>query len=309
MDARQPFQLSLKRWWRATRRIARSVASDNLSLTAAGVAFYALLAAFPAAAVAMALFGLVADESVALDAMRQLDDLLPEAATSIVTNQLVRIADGDNGLLSTGAITGLAFALWSANRGTKSLITGLNVAYAETESRNLLALNGLATALTGGLLTMAMAMALFASWSVGLTDRSGLSPAIVGALRWGVALVALHTALATLYRFGPNRRQPRWPWVGVGTVLASLGCLVTSAGFSLYVDRFASYNETFGALAGVAITMTWLWANAFVVLAGAEINAELEHETLADSTVGPDKPRGERGAWVADHIPDELANP
>ncbi len=302
MNARQPFELGWQGWWHATRRVVRSVASDNLSLVAAGVAFYTLLALFPAAVVVVAVFGLVADSSTAIAAVYEFDQLLPTAATELATEQLVRIADSNDSWLSTGALTGLAVAFWSANRGTKSLITGLNVSYDEQEERSLIHLNLLAFAMTIGLLLLFAALATFATTTASWSDPTGL----LTAARWGVALVALHASLATLYRFGPDRRQPRWPWIGIGTVLASLGCVLTSFGFSIYVDYFDAYNETFGTLAGVAITLTWLWANAFVVLCGAEINAELEHETLSDSTVGPDRPRGERGAYVADHVPSEV---
>jgi membrane protein len=128
---------------------------------------------------------------------------------------------------------------------------------------------------------------------------------LLNVARWLGVVVAVSVALAVVYRFAPDRDSPRFSWVSVGAVVATVIWVIASVGFSLYVDNFGSYGKTYGALAGVAILMLWLWITAFIVLLGAEINAEAEQQTARDTTVGESEPIGRRGAVKADSLPDD----
>ena len=305
--AHSPFRLTLRGWWRTTKRIVVALGRDNLALVAAGIAFYGLLSIFPALAGLVSLYGLIASPQNVFDLIQAARGVLPADFASLLVEQLRALTESDQSALSVGAIVGLALSVWSANRATKALFSGLNIAYEQPEGRNLIQLNLASLGITLLALVLA-AVAVPVVAVVPVTHLSDRWPVVVDVLRFaGLAIVFL-MSLAVLYRVGPNRRSPRWQWVSVGSVLATVLWVLGCAGFSLYVETFGSFNETFGAIAGVAISMTWLWMTAFLVLFGAEVNAELEHETLADSTVGPKKPIGERGAFVADDVPEGVRN-
>ncbi|MEZ4321646.1 MAG: YihY/virulence factor BrkB family protein [Myxococcota bacterium] len=261
---------------RAAQRVWRSASSDHLSLVAAGVAFYALLSLFPALGFGVALYGLVADSNDVLRALEVVRGVVPGDAYALLTDQLIRISEGPDTALSVGAVVGLALALWSANRGTKALLSGMNIAYDEAERRGFVELNLVSLALTA-LIAVSGCLAiggftLVHTWVPDTLTKTPVWRSGQGLVLWVVA----QGLLGILYRFGPNRRRPAWRWVSVGAVLASVAGVAASLVFSAYVEHFANYNQTFGALGGVAITMTWFWLAAFVVLLGAEIDAEID---------------------------------
>ena len=128
-----------------------------------------------------------------------------------------------------------------------------------------------------------------------------LSLAIV-VLRWPLLLVFATVALATIYRYGPSRREARWQWLSIGSAAAALGWLMSSVLFSWYIANFGAYNATYGSLGAAVGMMMWMWISAIVILLGGELNAEIEHQTAKDSTVGGEKPLGRRGAVMADTI-------
>jgi membrane protein len=136
-----------------------------------------------------------------------------------------------------------------------------------------------------------------------LLGSLGFSEGVSAAVSWGrwplLALFAIF-GLAVVYRYGPSRATPRWQWVSAGAVFATILWIAASIAFSIYVRNFGSYNETYGALGGVIILLTWLWVSAFVVLLGAEVNSEAEYQTKRDSTTGAPRPQGKRGAVKAD---------
>ena len=199
----------------------------------------------------------------------------------------------------------LALALWSANAGMKAVIDALNVAYGERERRGFIKLTLISFALTLGVILAGLcAIAAIVVFPVATSflGVETLAAVLVQWLRWPLLLLALLLGLAVLYRFGPNRTKPRWQWVSVGSVVAAVLWLAGSAALSLYLSRFADYGATYGSLAAGIGLMMWLWLSAIVVLLGAELNAEIEHQTARDSTVGPDKPLGARGATMADTV-------
>lgn len=282
--------------------------SDQLPLLAAGVAFYSFLAVFPAMIAAVMLYGLVRDPG---DVQREVDDLsqtLPSDAASVLTTQLEAITSTSSGSLGLGLLVSLILALWSASGGVGSIMSAVNVAYDEEETRGFVKRKLLSLGLTvAAIVFVIVTISLVAVAPALLDNLVDAGPVRWGleAARWVGLVVAMSIALAVLYKVAPDRDDAELRWVSVGAVVATVLWLVASVGFSLYVDNFGSYNKTYGALAGVVVLLLWLWLTMYVVLLGAEINAEAEQQTVADTTVGPDEPLGERGAVKADSVPDD----
>jgi membrane protein len=211
----------------------------------------------------------------------------------------------DVGGLSIGAAGGILLALYGASKGMKALMEGLNIIYDEQEERGFIKLNLIALGLTL-VVIVAMIVAIGAIIIVPLLlNFVGLGPVaetLIGLLRWPILFVVALVVLAIIYRYGPSRAQPRWRWVSWGAAVATFIWLLGSIAFSIYVQNFGSYNETYGSIGAVVILLMWFWLSAFSVLLGAELNAEMEHQTERDSTTGPPQPRGRRGAYVADQV-------
>lgn len=261
------------------RKLKADLKQDDVSLLAAGVAFYALLALVPALVALVSLYGLVADPA---DIERNVDDALAAAPTEVgdlVKSQLASIVDSSASGLRVGALAGLAVALWSASSGMKNLMAAVNRAYHEDETRGFLKLRATSVALTVGFMVLGGA-ALFGLIVAPKTlDRDGAAGAartVIEIVRWPLLALVVIVGLAVLYRFAPDRDGARWRWISPGAVLAAVVWLAASVGFSIYTTNFGKYNETYGALGAVVIVMLWLWLGAYAVIAGAELNGELE---------------------------------
>ena len=223
----------------------------------------------------------------------------------IISDQVHRIASKGRSTLGFGLVIGLVTSLWSANQAIKALFDALNVVFHEKEKRGFFARTALSLAFTGGtivfvVVAMAAVVALPLVLSfIGLSDVANL---LLRLARWPVLLLVMTFFLACVYRFGPSREHARWQWVSWGSAFAAIVWVVVSAGFSYYVANFGSYNQTYGSLGAAIGFMTWIWISAIVVLVGAELNAEMEHQTARDTTASPSKPLGQRGATMADTV-------
>jgi membrane protein len=303
-QAERPSQIPKAGWRDILLRTKREISDDHVSLIAAAVAFYGLLALFPAIAALISLWGLLFDPQQIEQQIEALSTFLPPEAAAIVQAQARQVAV-DAGGLSLGAAGGILLTLYGASKGMKALMEGLNVIYDEQEERGFIKLNLIALGLTL-LVIVAMIVALGAILIVPLLlDFVGLGPVaetLVGLLRWPLLFVVALLVLAVVYRYGPSRAEARWRWVSWGAALATIIWMLGSIAFSLYVQNFGSYNETYGSIGAVVILLMWFWLSAFIVLLGAELNSEMEHQTERDSTTGPPQPRGRRGAYVADHV-------
>jgi membrane protein len=307
-QASSPAAMPGRGWWQIVKRVARRFGEDNLSLVSAGVAFYALLGLFPALAALISVFGLVADPHQVQAQFANLKGILPNDAYSLMSQQLTGLAGGSGGQLGIGLVVAILLSVWGATRGTRSLIVALNIAYGEEDTRGLIQQNLMAFGMTLFLILVvvtAIIAVVGAPIVLGFFGPDRLVPVLIHWLRWPLLAFVAMLALAVLYRYGPARRKAQWRWLPVGSVLALGLWLVASSLFSLYVSRFADYNATYGAVGGVIILLMWLYLSALAILLGAELNAELEHQTGVDTTIGPDRPRGQRGAFVADHLPGE----
>jgi membrane protein len=274
---------------------------------AAGVAFYGFLALFPAMIAAITAWSLFADPKTIQDQTQSLTEGLPRSAANLLEKQIDNLTtDSSSGALSFSLVITLALALWSASGGMGNLLTAINITYDEEDNRNFFKRKALALGLTlAAIVFFLLAIGLVAVAPV-VFDAIGLPTAFRVLLeigRWLLIIVLFSAALAVLYRVAPDREAPQFKWVSVGAVVATLLWVIVSLGFSLYVDNFANYNKTYGALAGVAVLMLWLWLTAFAVLLGGEINAESEEQTARDTTTGREKPIGDRGAVKADSLP------
>lgn len=307
--ADEPRQIPAKGWFQVTKRAWAESKVDQVPLLAAGVAFYSFLSLFPAMIAAVTIYGLVADPATVARQTQAISDALPADAASIITKQMEAIASQPQQSLGLGLVIALALALWSASGGVGNIVSAVNVAYDEEETRGFVKRKLLSLGFTlGAIVFVVLAVTLIAVTPV-LLDSVFPSGAIHWLLqigRWVGVVLAVMVALAVLYRYAPDRDSPRFSWVSVGAAVATVIWVVASVGFSLYVDNFGSYSQTYGALAGVAVLMLWLWLTAFIVLLGAEINAEAEQQTVKDTTVGPPQPLGERNAVKADNLPNEV---
>jgi membrane protein len=304
-EAERPRDIPARGWRDVLVRVTKETSTDNVSLIAAGLALYALLAVFPALAAAVSLYGLVSSPDQIASQIQNLAGVLPRQAADILRNALQNLASQQGQALGVGAILGILVALWSARKGMVALMTATNIAYDEDEERGffrklLVSLAFTIAAVVGFVLVVLLAVAVpLALQALGLPD---IVQAALSVLRWVVLWFLVVFALAVVYRFAPDRDEPKWRWVTWGSGIAATLWLVGSLLFSLYVQNFGSYGETYGALGGVVVLLLWFYLSAFIVILGAEINAELEHQTRRDSTKGPPKQAGERGAHVADTV-------
>jgi len=303
--AHNPLQIPPLGWMDILRRTFQQINEDRLLATAAGVVFYGLLATFPAITALVSSYGLFADPSTIAGNLQSLSLLLPEGSFAIVRDQIGLVLAKQSSSLSMTFVVGLLIAIWSANAGVKAVIDALNVVYEEKEKRGFIKLNlvslsftivGLASTLVAVGAVVAVPLLLE---QIGIGQRAGM---ILRIVRWPALEALLLLALAILYRYGPSRARPRWQWLSVGAVAASLLWLVGSALLSLYLSNVANYNATYGSLGAVIALMMWMWMSAIIVLCGAELNSEIEHQTSIDSTVGTQKPLGARGARMADTV-------
>jgi membrane protein len=303
--SRNPFEIPWAGWkdilWRTYQRIN----DDRLLATAAGVVFFGLLAVFPAITALVSSYGLFADPSTIGANLQTLASMLPEGSFQIVQDQISRVLAKGSTALGATFLFGLALAIWSANAGVKAVIDALNVVYEEREKRSLVKLNLLSLGFTiSGIAALLLMVSAVVAFPLAV-DHLGLKPQsqfIIGLARWPLMFLILMTALAVLYRFGPSRRGARWQWLSIGALLASVLWLAGSAALSWYLANFGNYSATYGSLGAAIGLMMWMWMSATIVLFGAELNSEIEHQTAVDSTVGRPKPMGARGAVMADTL-------
>ncbi|MGE5476062.1 MAG: YihY/virulence factor BrkB family protein [Bacteroidales bacterium] len=303
--ADRPQEIPKAGWFDIVRRIWDNLTRYEVSVISAGIAFNEFFALFPALAAGISLYGLIADPGQVEKQVAVLSGFLPGDVAKLVSEQLHGLTSASGGTLGLSLLVSLAVALWGATRGVKGLISGLNIVYGETEKRGFVVYNLTALGLTFGaivfgllaLTMVALVPPLLQLLPVGEGLRSLLS-----ALRWPLLAVFVLVGLAVIYRMAPSRDRPRWRWVTWGAVVATLLWLAGSGLFSLYAARFGDFNKTYGSMAAVAVTLLWFQLTAFVVLLGALLDAEMEHQTARDTTEGPERPMGERGARVADTL-------
>ncbi|MGX1305348.1 membrane protein [Amorphus suaedae] len=303
--ADNPTEIPWRGWRDILVRVYHRIIQDRIGLIAAGVTFYAMMGLFPAIVALVSIYGLVTDASSLQDQIQFLSGYLPRDALSLLSTELHRITQVRGGSLGIAAIASIAVALWSVNSAVLALFQSLNVAYGEAEKRSIFKLYSTGFLVTIGIIIVTVlvvniiiVLPLLLS-ALGFSEETEFIMRLISAPLFFVLMV---TAASILYRVGPSRRDAKWNWISLGSVLFSSLWIAVALGLSFYLSRFADYTATYGSLGAAIGLMLWIYAAVYIFLAGAEINAEIEHQTARDTTVGPDRPMGQRGAHVADTV-------
>ena len=304
-QASSPSEISARGWKDILLRVYANIGAHRILALAAGMTYYSILAIFPALAALVAIYGIFTDPGTIAKHLDDISGFVPGGAIDVAREQLTRVASKGNQTLGLTFAVGLAISLWSANAAMKALFDTLNIVYGETEKRGFVKLNALSLAFTvAGIAFVISALAAVVALPVVLDYMylSAFSDLLLRIIRWPAMFLALAFAIACIYRFGPSREAPRWRWITWGSCAATLLWLAASGLFSFYASHFGTFNATYGSLGAVIGFMTWLWLSAIVILLGAEFNAEMEHQTVRDTTAGAPKPLGARGARMADTV-------
>jgi len=304
-SAEGPSEIPALGWKDILLRVYNGISDDRILANAAGVTYYALLALFPGIAALVSIYGLFADPNTIVSHVDTVAGFAPGGAIDVVRDQLTRVSGQGSTTLGVSFLIGLAISLWSANSGIKALFDSLNVVYEENEERGFIRLNLVTLSFTiAAIAFLLIALACIVALPVALNylPPSGVTGVILEFARWPILLVLVAFGLTVIYRYGPSRAEPRWQWITWGSVFAAIVWLAASALFSWYSANFGSFNKTYGSLGAVIGFMTWMWLSIIVVLIGAKLNAEIEHQTARDSTSGRPKPLGVRAAKMADTI-------
>ncbi|MGY1855930.1 YihY/virulence factor BrkB family protein [Modestobacter sp. SYSU DS0290] len=307
VHAETPLQIPPRGWLQVVKRAWAENNADNMPIIAGGVAFFGFLAIFPTLIATVSIYGLVADADTVERQIASLSEQLPDEAAELIGDQLRNIVENSGGALTVSLILSILGALWSSSGGTNNLVKAVNIAYDEVETRSFVKLRALALLLTlGAIVFVLITFSLVAVLPIVLDalPLGGFGSVLAQVARWVLILGVMVGSLAVLYRVAPDRDAPRFAWVSLGSLLVTLVWALVSLGFSFYVNNFGSYDKTYGAIAGVIVLMLWLYLTCYLVLLGAEINAETEHQTTVDTTEGDPQPMGQRDAVVADEVPD-----
>ncbi len=302
-DAQWPHQIPFTGWIDIGKRSFHEMKSDNVQIVAAGVAFYFFLAVFPTIIATISVYSLVLEPDQIREQISKLSLILPEQAFGMIKEFLEPVIDKSKKEIGWGLAISVLISIWSANKGTSALFEGVNIAYDENDSRGIIKKNVLTLLFTLGGVVVGLISLLIVIFFPLLIKNIGLNPQIEHVItwfRWVLLGIIIVLSLSIVYKFAPNRRSPKLRWVSWGALLGSILWLAGSMLFSWYVSNFGSYDDLYGSFAAVAILMLWLFLTAFIILMGAEINSEMEHQTRYDTTIGMDKPMGERNAHHAD---------
>ncbi len=286
-------------------RVLRGITRDRVSANAAGAAFFLILAIVPALAALVSLYGLAGDPAQLREQLEDLDGFLPPALLELVDIELQRLISQRTDTLSLTFATTFAIAIYIVNSAVQGLFDALNVIYGEREKRGWIRLYATSLFFTFGALVFVI---LLLNVVIGVPIILNLLP--LGPIAGWIVLLLPSAALffvakigiATLFRYGPSRVPAKWRWISPGSFAAATVWIAVSAGFSYYLSNFANYTATYGSLGAIAAAMMWAYISTFILLVGAEIDAELEHQTAKDTTIDPRKPLGSRGAVVADSV-------
>ncbi|MCW1991897.1 UNVERIFIED_ORG: membrane protein [Bradyrhizobium japonicum] len=303
--AKSSAEIPVQGWKDILLRVYGNVGDHRILALAAGMTYYSILAIFPALAALVAIYGFFSDPGSISKHLDVISGFVPGGAIEIAREQLTRVATKGDRTLGLTFMIGLFISLWSANAAMKSLFDTLNIVYGQQEERSFVKLNAISLSFTvAGIAFVLIALATVVVVPVILDYvwLSNIAELVIRWARWPVLFVAVALALACVYRFGPSREASRWRWLTWGSIAATMMWLVASALFSFYAANFGTFNATYGSLGAAIGFMTWLWISAIVILLGAELNAEMEHQTARDTTTGAPQPMGARGAKMADTV-------
>lgn len=306
-SADKPSQIPVTGWVEIVKRTWAEVKNDNVGIVAAGVAFYFFLALVPLLGATVLTYGLFASPDMVARQAQSLTSFLPGEAAKLIGEQLMNVVQTSGGKKGFGLIAAIAVAFWGARNAAGAIVTALNIAYEEEEKRGFVRTTLLALAMTIGAVLMAgivgAAVGILSAVEKLLPGAGPVGHFLIGALTYAFLGAVAAGAAATLYRYGPSREKARWTWLTPGSIFFAAVWLLLTLGFGFYVRNFGNYGATYGSLSAVVVLLTWLYLSCYVLLFGAELNSEVEHQTARDTTAKPgEKPLGARGAWSADHV-------
>jgi membrane protein len=276
---KSPKKIKSSGWKQILMRVKDRMEEDNLTIVAAGVAFYAFLAIFPALMALLSIYGLAVDPQQAERQISQLSGMMPEQAFSVIKERVENLISTSGSTLGWGMALGILISLWSANAGTKSLFKGMDIAYETKNNRGFIKQNALTLVFTfGAIITLLLSMALIVIFPaiVNTFGLPGNIESLISWLRWPLLAAIVILVISLIYKYAPDRRTPNFKWVLVGASLATILWLIASLGFSFYVSNFGNYGEMYGSISAVVILLLWLFLTSFIILLGAEVNSATE---------------------------------
>ena len=275
----KPWKIPSSGWKKILFNVKDRIGENNVSIVSAGVAFYAFLAVFPAIAALVSIYGLAMDPQSIQNQLSQISGMMPDQAYEILKNQLQSLAKTSGTALGWSMAISILFSVWSANKGTKSLFTGVDIAYGTESDRGFFKQNGLTLLFTSGaILLVIVSMALIVGFPA-LVHTLKLPSTVDSLISWGrwlLLAVLLIWFLGMIYKYAPDKPAPDFKWVLPGALTATILWLIASWGFSYYVSNFGSYGEVYGSISAVVVMLLWLFITSFIILLGAELNSEIE---------------------------------
>ncbi len=283
-STRSRSMLPPKSWWSIMKRVYRMMGYHNLSLLAAGVAFYGFLAFVPLIASTVLIYGLVGDPQTVAGSINLLRGIAPPEVLTILQDQLLTIVTGSKAATGIGLILAFLVSIYGAMRAATAMMAALNIIYEEHETRTIFRSTAVAASITVGMVVVALvgtsAISLFAYVRIFLAPLLGPVTAIfIQIATWLLAGLLISGTFAVFFRFAPDHTTAKWRWLSVGSVLSTLLWLAITLGFGFYVANISDYNATYGSLAAVVVFLMWLFLSAYAVLIGAEVNRAIERQT------------------------------
>jgi membrane protein len=305
-DADNPLELPRHAWREVLGRVWVKMGTDNVSLMAAGVAFYGFLSIVPLLGALVMTYGLIADPTTIADHMRTIIQVVPRDAAKLILDQIVNLVTTASSKKGIGLVVALLISLYGATRASGAIIMALNVVYEQPERRSFIWTTILSFMLIMGAVLVGV-MGMLSASAIALIGRlaEGLGTAAtvgISIITWLVAGSLASFAIAATYRFAPDRADAKWRWLSMGSALATVLWLIATLGFGAYAATLGNYNATYGSLGAVVVLLMWLYVSAYAILLGAEINAETERQVTRDTTTGRPRPIGQRGATMADQV-------
>ncbi|MEC3949922.1 YihY/virulence factor BrkB family protein [Sphingobium sp. HWE2-09] len=284
-----PWKIPPRAWWEILKRVYAALSANHIGLLAAGVAYYAFLSIAPLLAAVVLTYGLVGDPAIVSRHMQAIITVVPADAAGLINDQLLGVVSTRKPAIGFGLLLALAIAVYGATRAASAIMEALNIVYGQKEGRNILRFYRTSMGITFSAVLVVVA-GVFTATIIGLLQDflTNWGPGVLFAIKaatWLCAGLLASVIFGLIYRFGPNRRYAQWQWLTVGSVSATLFWLVATLGVSFYVSTFGNYNKTYGSLGAVVVLQLWLFVSAYIVLLGAQINAEAERQTSADTSV------------------------
>ncbi|MBB4856706.1 membrane protein [Novosphingobium chloroacetimidivorans] len=309
--ASSPWSMPRAAWIKVLKRVYVMIGFHELGLLAAGLAFFVFLAITPLIAATVMIYGLIGDTASVQKQMEAIVHVVPAEAARLIQEQLLQIVTTSTGVTGFALLIALFFAVYGGMRAASGMISALNIINEEHETRSFLRLTLRAAGLTIAAVLIALTGLLSGGVFAWLQTQTGVflgdaTTLLFKLLTWAAAIALGTSGFALIMRYGPDRRPAKWRWLTPGSLLATLLWILVSFGFSLYVAYISDYNATYGSLSAIVVFLMWLFLSAYGVLLGALLNAEIERQTTCDTTVGPARPPGERGAVLADQIEERV---